>query len=422
MLTFLYKHRGFPIPSKNIIILGGGISGLSCAFFLKKQGFNVTLLEKSCRCGGWIQTQHKEGFLFELGPRSFRSSGKGKATLGLIYELNLQNFLIKAKAKKRYLYLHQRLTPFSLSLLFKCKFFQTCYREWKCPLSSLEDETIGDFFRRRFNDEITETFIDPLVHGIFGGDKNTLSVRSCFPQFYQWEKNYGSLLKGMLREREPSTLFSLAEGMELLPKTLAEKLKEHIIYRTDAKRIYREKEKICVETTEKVYTADHLIAAIPSFALPPLVPEFCDHKLPFLSLTCVHIGFKNLTWEKKGFGYLVPSKEKEEILGMTWDSKIFPQKHNLPTFCVMLKGIFNEASALELTKRALSKHLNIQQDPTIVHVHVTKQAIPQYPIGHYASFQDLPNISLLGNSYHGVGINDCVAQAKSLSQKLAKCL
>ena len=194
---------------KKIIILGGGISGLSLLWSLKKKHgkqADVILLEKTSRVGGWIRTVKKEGFLFEKGPRSCRTQGHGRATLRLIEELGLQKQVIQADASAhhRYLYFQQHLQkiPSSfLSFLFSPltrKIIPHLLKEWLVPKAREEDETVHDFFSRRISREAAETFVNSLTLGIYACDSRKLSIKSCFPSIYAWEQQYGSLLKGAL--------------------------------------------------------------------------------------------------------------------------------------------------------------------------------------------------------------------------------
>ena len=79
-----------PIPA---IVIGGGISGLTCAYHLQQAGIPVRVLDAGVRPGGVISTQEKDGFRFELGPQSFLST---EPLLNLIDALGLTNELLYA--------------------------------------------------------------------------------------------------------------------------------------------------------------------------------------------------------------------------------------------------------------------------------------------------------------------------------------
>jgi protoporphyrinogen/coproporphyrinogen III oxidase len=399
---------------KHIVILGGGISGLSCAFFLKQKFpyLSLTLLEKEERAGGWIKTHKKEGFLFEEGPRGFLSNGKGKQTLKLIDELSLSSSLIKAdeKAHKKYLYINQKLHSLSLLFLLKVGFFQTALKEIRVAPTLNEDETIYDFFSRRFSIKLAQNLIDPMVRGIFGGDMHTLSMRSCFPKIYEWEQNWGSVTRGFWQAREKGSLFSFEGGMQTLTDALSAHLEKEIHYRQHVKKITFEGQKVVIETSKTSFEADHLITTLPSYALHTLFPDPYLEKIPFLSLTKVSLGFHKKVLKKKGFGYLTTSGEKE-ILGMTWDSNVFPSHNPGDVICVMLQGEVEEKEAINRALFALKDHLHIHAKSDVIHYHVARRAVAQYPLNHHRFLQQKLPFSFLGSSFYGVGVNDCISQS-----------
>lgn len=401
---------------KEVLILGAGISGLSAAWFLQKKA-KIKIFEKSFRVGGLIRTYHKEGFLFEEGPRGFLSKGKGQKTLQLAYDLNLTKELICAKkqAKTRYLYHNGRLQPLNFLFLLKMNLLKPCFREWRLKSHSDLDESIGSFFSRRFNPQFVSTLIDPMVRGIFGGDPHKLSLQACFPIFHQWEKKYGSLTKGFFfSPKVPSILHSFQSGMEILPKTLSENIDAEIYLNTPVQKITLNDDKIVLHTETRDYEADHLIAAIPSRQLMVLLKP-TPPSIPFLTLTTVHCGYCKPLLKRQGFGYLISSQQNEAILGMTWDSQIFPRNSQNTTLCVIMPG--ENPNAELIAKEALSRHLNLESEPDALHIHTAFHAIPQYPVGYkeeLASFSH-PRLTLLGHSYHGPGVNDCTAQASLIS-------
>jgi len=154
---------------KKIVILGGGISGLATAWFLSRRFKNdsITLLESSDRFGGWIRTVKEGDFLFEVGPRGFRPSGKGQNTLSLIQELGIEKELIFAdeSAKRRFIYLDGRLQLFSPLLLLKQGLLSALFKDFTTPPSQEDDESIYDFCLRRFNKKLTKKIVDPVVKG-----------------------------------------------------------------------------------------------------------------------------------------------------------------------------------------------------------------------------------------------------------------
>lgn len=399
---------------KRVVVLGAGITGLAAAFFLKKQGLDVTLIEKSDRVGGWIRSVHAQGFLFERGPRAFRSSGKGRVTLALIRELGLENELLEASeaAKKRYLFIDGKLQRLSPWLLLRLGLLPALRRDFFAKKGPLADETIASFSTRRLGRSLTEKLIDPVALGIYGGKIEELSAEACFPLLVQWEREHGSLLRGFLRhKKERASLFSFKEGMETLPSTLAKQLK---IYRNTPVLKISERG---VETTEGFFSADHIFSALPARALSVLLPEKREilEKIPALSLTTISFGFSKRLLNNKGFGYLVPTCMGEKILGVTFDSEVFNREGT--TLCVMMRGEGDFLTARE----AIERHLGIHAQPDAVDIHTAENAIPQYLPGHNERLTrlDLTYLTCIGNSFYGAGVNDCIASAEQAAKQIA---
>ncbi|MCC5831539.1 MAG: protoporphyrinogen oxidase [Chlamydiales bacterium] len=390
---------------KRVIIIGAGISGLAAGWFHKQKGHRVTIVEKSGRAGGWIRSIRENGFLFEKGPRGFRPAGKGKRTLALVKELGLESELVAADkaARKRYVVLNGGLRPFSFPLLLRQGIIGAYLRDRWAPATEEEDETISDFCTRRFNPKITRNLVDPLVKGIFGGDIEKLSMRSCFPLVWEAEKK-GPVVKNLSKEKEkpPASLYSFREGMETLTRRLAERLEEALLLNTPVLGV----EKGRIILTDRTLEADQIIAAAPAYALAK------EHPFTYASLTTVNMGWKGNLLPKQGYGFLIPSMEKERVLGMTWDSAIFPQQNcgDQTRICVMIEG----EGDFESAEQAVKKYLGISRSPDAVDVGKAIDAIPQYLLGHHRRldlFQKRFDAELVGNSYSGVGVNDCIEAA-----------
>lgn len=399
---------------KKVIILGAGISGLTVAWELKKKygsQVDLTLVEKSDRVGGWIKSLQHEDFLFELGPRGFRPV---ETTLTLIRELDLEKELISANAhaKKRYLSLNHSLHQISPLFLLKQGLLPALLKDLVAPKRTQEDASIYDFFSSRLGPFLTESLIDPVVKGIYGGNYKNLSMRSCFPNL--WNAQH-SLLTTFLKQKKVKTpLCSFKKGMETLPKELAKKLEAKILLSTEALQI----EERGVATRSHFLEADHIISTLPGYALAKIIPGFKDW-LSYVTLSVVNLGWREDVLPKRGFGFLVPEKEKGDILGMTWDSDIFPVQ-NLGTqtrLCVMISGEHSKERLKKIALKNVAHYLDIHKPPEALLTYTAHRAIPQYPLGHFRQLEMLPkHISILGNSFYGVSINECIRQSQRLNE------
>jgi protoporphyrinogen/coproporphyrinogen III oxidase len=435
---------------KKLVVLGGGISGLSLLWNLKKRfgdQHSLILLEKSSRVGGWIRTKNQSGFVFESGPRSFQLQGNGKYTLQLIEELGLQDQVITAakEAHHRYLYINKTLeqVPSSFFSFISSPLTRNlCWnllKEWTVPAGVSEDESVHEFFSRRLGPKATNIFVDALVSGIYAGDMHHLSMKACFPRFFEWERQYGSLTKGALfgrkqndlpqsefiRRFEKHTIGSFNEGMETLPRALYEKLQSHIQLKQNVQKLSFQPNGIEIRMEDgSIQWADHLFSTVPSHVLSGIMPGILN-EIPMASIAAVNLGYKASLLDKKGFGYLIPSVEKEDVLGMVWDSCVFPQQSlsaDETRLTVMMGGTrmsgfsdCTESGFLASALEAVKNHLNIDVEPDQVNVSLAENAIPQYPIGHLKKLEKLqsisPHLTIVGSSFEGVAVNDCVAKA-----------
>lgn len=347
---------------KKILIVGGGITGLSAAWFIKKKDphAHITLFEKENRLGGWIRSSNEGGFFFEKGPRTFQK-GRSPHLLALIQELKLETIASNPFSAKRFI-LHKGKLREAKSFLPSLVF--PLIREFFIPTSKKEDESIYEFAARRFSPKIAETLFDPLTLGIYAGDIRKLSIRSCFPTLYQWEQEKGSVLKGLLTApKKEGGLFTLKGGMETLIHALEKNLQMDVLLNCPAEIRGHE-----VLADGKIWRGDQIISALPL-------------ALPKRSIWVVNLAFQGDVLTKKGFGYLVPSQEGESILGVVFDSVIFPEqnKGNETRLTAMIRE--EEGEPLTAALSALRRHLRIQEEPIFSSCFLAKDAIAQMEVG-----------------------------------------
>lgn len=458
-------------------ILGGGIAGLSAAHYLVQRfpGEKITLFESSNRTGGWIKSNIlPNNILFEEGPRTIRPRGKAaQNTLDLINELNLfpkllsintshpatRNRMIFAKGKLHILpsslidVLHT-ISPFQKPLfLYLARDIYT-----KPQLAKNNDESIYNFVERRFGKDIAEYAISPLICGICAGDAKEISVKLIMESLFEKEQKYGSITRGMLTDflnpknekvktkfmhtSKNWSVYSFENGLETLPKTLSDSIK--------AKGIDVTFNKKCTEiqfngNTAILYFEDgnntitqvfnHVISSVPAFCLAQLInkqhPLLANYlnQIPFVTVAVVNLHFDKKLNIENAFGLLVPPSENLPILGITFDSCIFPCENNTILTVMMGGKWFNQyfgenPKESVLIKTALENTnniLNLRDVPNNIKLNVLKDCIPQYIVGHSETIKNIENyiemhnlpISVCGSSYYGIGINDVILSAKS---------
>ena len=432
---------------KRVLILGGGISGLSAAHFLSKIEYHITLLEKEKRLGGWIATEKEGDFLFEKGPHTIRL--EADTCLELIKDLGLEKEVIYADplVAKRYLWsegLLRQLPSHPFSFLFSPLMkgvIPALFHEYKTPPVSQEDESVYAFITRRFGSKIADNLIEPWLLGIFAGDIKSLSANICLPLWKKFEQEYGSVVKGFFkREKKPKPLlFSFKEGIETLIHRMQAKISGELILDERVEEISIYSDKVSVKGTTKVWEADELISSLPPFEMKRLFASLDSEisslfgKIESSTIVSAHLGFNKKIHLPKGFGYLVPSKEKESISGVLFDSQIFPEQNfgrDLTRLTVMMGGVMQkevetltENECLQRAMMSIEKHLHTKETPSVIKINKANSALPQFKIGHEKIINQLeqalnvrfPQIKIIGNYFRGASLSECIRRAKSAS-------
>ncbi|XP_060085457.1 protoporphyrinogen oxidase-like, partial [Ylistrum balloti] len=235
------------------VVLGGGISGLSSAYYALQEGTSskfakVVLLEASNRFGGWLHsTKFEDGAVFDYGPRSFRPTyvGSGLNTVELALKLGLRDDIIAVDKRDpsnvRYVYKDKKVHQMPGTILdairvvppLKRRLIWTAYQD-TFAAKATEDESVHSFCTRRYGKEIADIMGDAMVRGIYAGDSKKLSVRSTLSQLYNLEQQKGrtilargpmvSMSKPILHYITNWTMWSLKEGCQQLPDTLVKHL------------------------------------------------------------------------------------------------------------------------------------------------------------------------------------------------------
>src|SRR5277367_3000938 len=233
--------------STQVAVIGAGISGLACAYRLQQLGLDVTVFEANDCAGGMIDSVEKDGFLFEAGPQSFQGT---PPLLALIRELGLEAQLQTADPRApRYVLLHGRLRKIPMSpqallvstLLNPISRWKIASEPFKKSQPPTEEESVAAFVRRKFGHEILEYLVAPFVSGVYAGDPEKLSLKAAFPTLDEWEREYGSVLRGAMKSRPPKEqrtgappLCSFTHGVAALPRAIAAKIADGLHYNAHA--------------------------------------------------------------------------------------------------------------------------------------------------------------------------------------------
>jgi protoporphyrinogen/coproporphyrinogen III oxidase len=444
-----------------VAVIGGGISGLACAYRLLKLGVPFTLLEAEEHPGGLIGTVEQDGFLFESGPQSFQGTD---SVLDLIRELGLEVDLCQADTRApRYVLRKGQLekvpmTPQAVlgsSLLgigARWRIASEALRKTKAPK---EEESVAQFVRRKFGHEILEYLVAPFVSGVYAGDPEKLSLRAAFPSLEEWERAYGSILRGAIKSRPakgagqgPPPLCSFHHGMAMLTRTMAAKLGESVRLGARVETItksgtdpsggyqIRFSQKGGTETIEAkavviatpAYVASHLTAGISA----PLARALSG--IEYAGVAVVAAGYykQQFGTAMDGFGVLIPRSEKFRTLGTVWNSSLFPDRggDGRTTLTSFVGGATDpemigkpDAEIIAIVQDESARILGITGQPIVSSVWKHPKALPQYNLGHghivetvRDSERTIPGLYFAGNYLEGPSIGKCVDRGSQTAE------
>ncbi len=447
-----------------VVVIGGGISGLSCALGLidRRPDLSVRLLEASDRLGGSIHTDRHEGWVCEAGPGAYID--RDPSTRRLIERLGLTDEVVSAgnAVRKRYIRHDGKLhlypdCPDALtrSNLLSAKGRRRMLLAPLSPaLSEGEDWSVSEFARAHLGPEAATMLLDPIVGGIYAGDADQLSAASVLPQLVALARSGGRVCDALLGQGQgrigKGSMVSLASGLGRLIEALGEELGDAVELERPVTGIATMGDFWQVEVGGKQpesITADAVIFTIhgPAAAglLGPLCPELFSllRTIPSPPVVVVNLGFGPgaIDHPLDGFGYLVPSTEGGSVLGVKWTTSIFP-KGRAPVGHKLLQvflGGNREPSVaalpaeaqIELATAELRQTLGLCEAPLHARAFTHRSGIPQYTVGHQdrcrqleRAIARLPRLYLGGTTMHGVGINACTTSAEALLEQVASSL
>ncbi len=429
-----------------VVIVGGGITGLSAAWALRQSPNppEIVLLEQSDRLGGCIYTEQFNGFLMEHGPDVFLARKPEAIQLCKSLRLSLQ----KTNKDQRGTYLRRGnrlyripegmsgLVPIQIGPLLRSPLIsfrgklRVLAELFLPPRTNETDESVQDFFVRRFGREVFFGLVEPLLGGLAGGRADELSMRALLPHMMNLESKYGSILLGARRvpALEPTSPFlSLPDGLSSLTDALVMSNKNCIRSGHEVTKITK------VDTNWKIHITGHaplpatdVILAVPAWSAATIthsaVPELAKplHQIPYHAGTMVHLAYHqaNVPLPLNGYGHLVASDPTTSVTACTWSSIKFagraPTDHVL--FRLYLCGTkMTDNVILSQACAEMKQALGVTADPLFTRIHRFPAALPKYTFGHIARIKNIreftsfhSGLHLAGNYIDGVGIPDCI--------------
>jgi protoporphyrinogen/coproporphyrinogen III oxidase len=448
-----------------LVIIGGGITGLSLAYFLleKNPSFDIVVLESEKKAGGKIWTDKVNGFLCEGGVNGFLDNRP--KTLELVSKLALTPLRSSDNARKRFIFSEGKLhrLPESPAAFFRSNLLSLSGRlriigEIFAPKGSGEDETLASFAKRRLGKEAYEKLIDPMASGIYAGDPENMSLKSCFLKVYNLEQKYGSLIKGMLKLQKEAkktgkkvgagpggVLTSFYDGMGVMIDALSGILGGRLRTGIRAVSVDNQKENYHVYLSDGSHLeAKSVVFAAPAFETSEMVRGLDKNlasvlgEIPYPAVSVVCFGYKQERFKHPldGFGFLIPGREGRKILGTLWDSSVFPNR--APEGYVLLRSMLggvrmsdlalqDENKLTDIVMAELRYVMGITVQPDFVKVYTHKQGIPQYPLGHQQRLATIDKMAsnfnrlyVTGNAYRGIGVNDCIENSYRLAERIVQ--
>ncbi|WP_002150030.1 protoporphyrinogen oxidase [Bacillus cereus] len=456
---------------KKVVIVGGGITGLTTMYNLQKDireknlPIDTLLIEASGKLGGKIQTVQKDGFTIERGPDSFLARKESAAKL--VKELGLDAELVNNKAGQSFVLVNNRLhkmpsgsmmgiptqiKPFLFSGLFSPIGKLRAGFDLLMPRSKpVSDQSLGQFFRHRLGNEVVENLIEPLLSGIYAGDIDEMSLMSTFPQIYQIEQEHRSISLGMRTvapkqekaEMKKGIFKTVKNGLESIVESLELKIPNDMVMKgTRIEKVIKLGDSYTITLSNgKEMEADAIVVATPHKVLPSMFTQYKQFRffrnIPSTSVANVALAFPKSAIQRDidGTGFVVSRNSDYTITACTWTHKKWP--HTTPEGKTLLRCYVGrpgdeaiveqtDEEIVQLVLEDLQKTMDITEDPEFTIVSRWKEAMPQYTVGHKERMKklttfmekELPGVYLAGSSYAGSGLPACIEQG----ERAAKCV
>lgn len=449
---------------RRVAVIGGGITGLTAAFYLQQQAkdqklpLEIVLIEATHRLGGKIQTIRKDNFIIERGPESFIDHKQIIEELSK--QLGIENELIENTAGKTYVAVNKQLSPIPKGSILGIPteiipFAKSDVISWSGkvravldlllpPSNTKEDQSLGEFLRKRFGEEVVENLIEPVVSGIFSGDIDQLSLHETLPILAEVCLNHRSVIKGIQKENKllneedtTQTSTTFKNGLESLIDALEKSLELAVVYKSvRVESIIKVHGQIrLLLNNQNVIPVDGAVIATPHhvatklFAHEGILKSL--HEIPVNTVATVSMIFpkKAIQREIDGNELVVSRNSDYSITACTLIHHKWP--HMIPKEYAMLKsyiGRSGDETIVELSDNEIEKvvlqdlkgMLKIDEKPIQTVVSRYRNSMPQYLIGHRTKvekakrelYETYPTVRLAGNAYEGIRLTDCITQGK----------
>ncbi|MGB4414412.1 MAG: protoporphyrinogen oxidase [Paludibacter sp.] len=452
---------------KDVVIIGAGLTGLTLAYYLKKAGKNVLLVEQSDRTGGVINSVTENGFTYETGPSTGVLSSL--EIVELFEELHDKCELETAgkQANKRYIWKKMKweALPSGLISAIKTPLFTLSdkFRILGEPFrkaGGYPDESLAELVVRRMGKSFLDYAIDPFLSGVYAGDPNKLITRHALPKLYALENNYGGFVRGTIakykenkKHPQPNAhkitheVFSVKGGLKSMIDALTLEIGQDQLITSCRQTKINPVGKDYITTFTDLSGEKHeihspkVVTTVGAYALPDLLPFVDERLMKLMSETTyapvvqVAVGYKKWNSIKlDAFGGLIPTIEKRKALGVLFPSAIF--KGRCPEGGALLSvfiGGMNKPEILGMSDEEISQlvrdelriTMKVETEPDLLRIHRYQHAIAQYDIKTEKRLEsiekvekDFPGLILAGSFRDGIGMSDRVKQARTVANQI----
>lgn len=456
--------------TQRIAVIGGGISGLSAAFYLRhlsrerSLNLEIEILEKSSRLGGVIRSERKDGLLFEGGPEGWASYKPSAKALIKVLKSEAEVMGSNDERRKTFVVRQGELRTLPAGMAFFAPVEPVSF--WKdAPLTfggklrasmepfvprSKKELSVREFFERRLGPEFTEVLVEPMISAVYGANFAELSAESSLPELFRVEQKYGSLWRGMRRfasmTSSASVLHTMRGGMQALVEQLVQELRE-VPTKLDLGdlQLSRAGDHYVVKGERFEGDFDWIVLCTPAYAsarmLAALAPESVQplEEIPYASSTVSYLVYNRSEFSHPldGFGFIVPSSEPLMINACTWVSTKFD--HRCPPDKILLRcaihggaekhGLTTDEEIVEKVHGELEQLMNIRCSPIDYRVFTSARALPRLMVGHKkrlaaarAGLTAHPQIRLAGSYMKGVGVPDCIGTGQETATSIIEAI
>ena len=449
----------------HLVIIGGGITGLSAAWEAQQRGISYTLLEASERWGGKVVSSEikmsASRFLVDGGPDTIVT--RKPEAWDLTNELGILDQVDDPGSETRGIYVLDNgspqpipLSPFrfvSSTLMTTRGKLRMITEPFQPARKDDADESLGDFVRRRLGEEALDKFIGPVLGGIYNTDPNVQSILISSPVMREMEKESGSLFLAAIQRGLKSRkngkngakkprFITYKNGLQGIVDGLVNQLTGDLRLNSSVLDVVKENGGYKIHTKEgEIYHADAVIFTTLANVTAELLNNISEQASGLLKkIRHNHIGTVSLVYKESDIpsnldinGLMIPRREKRAIDAVTFSSKKMPQRFSsgYAVLRVFIGGgkpevvEYSDDALLEVIQNELLDLLGITALPVAHKIFRWQNGFPQAEVGHLDLIDEIEehlpaNVALAGSSYRGIAVPDCIRQGRDAVKKIIK--